>query len=92
MTVAEFLLTPLAVVYGAVARLRAYAYKRGTFRVRRLTGCVIGVGNLTTGGTGKTPVVEKFARAAGHPLARRSGGAGRRVLSSGEQRTAGVVL
>lgn len=57
MTVAEFLLTPLAVVYGAVARLRAYAYKRGTFRVRRLTGCVIGVGNLTTGGTGKTPMV-----------------------------------
>ncbi len=57
MTATEILLTPLAVVYGAVARLRAFAYKRGVFRVRELPGTVISVGNLTTGGTGKTPMV-----------------------------------
>lgn len=57
MTVGEILLAPLGVVYGAGARLRALAYKRGLFRVRRLPGTVISVGNLTTGGTGKTPMV-----------------------------------
>jgi tetraacyldisaccharide 4'-kinase len=57
VTAAEILLTPLAAVYGAAARLRALAYERGIFPVRRLPGPVISVGNLTTGGTGKTPMV-----------------------------------
>jgi len=44
-------------VYGAVAHLRARAYQTGILRQRRLDGVVISVGNLTVGGTGKTPMV-----------------------------------
>src|SRR5271156_6844347 len=53
----ESLLWPLTLPYGAVAHLRARAYHRGILRQRRLDGRVISVGNLTTGGTGKTPMV-----------------------------------
>jgi tetraacyldisaccharide 4'-kinase len=40
-----------------VVRLRAQAYRRGIFRQKRIDGVVISVGNLTVGGTGKTPMV-----------------------------------
>ncbi len=52
-----------AELFGVVVRLRFSLYKRGVFR-RSWPGClVISVGNITVGGTGKTPVVETFARA-----------------------------
>jgi len=58
------LLWPLSVAYGAVVRVRAWLYAQGWLRQRRLKGTVISVGNLTVGGTGKTPMViwlaEKF--------------------------------
>jgi len=38
-------------------------YRKRIFRERTLGCLVISIGNLTVGGTGKTPVVEKFARA-----------------------------
>lgn len=57
MTLVELLLLPLTLPYGAVTRLRARAYRKGMLRQRRLDGMVISVGNLTTGGTGKTPMV-----------------------------------
>jgi tetraacyldisaccharide 4'-kinase len=57
VTLKETLLWPLSLVYGAVARIRALAYEKKIFRQRRLDGVVISVGNLTVGGTGKTPMV-----------------------------------
>ena len=51
------LLWPLSLVYGVGARFRAWLYARGWFRQRRLRQPVISVGNLTVGGTGKTPMV-----------------------------------
>src|SRR5207249_10644744 len=58
------LLWPLSVAYAAVVRVRAWLYAQGWLRQRRLKGTVISVGNLTVGGTGKTPMViwlaEKF--------------------------------
>lgn len=57
MTLKESLLWPLSVIYGGMARLRARAYRKGIFRQRHLRGAVISVGNLTVGGTGKTPMV-----------------------------------
>ncbi len=57
----ESLLLPLTLPYGAVAHLRARAYRAGLLRQRRLDGVVISVGNLTTGGTGKTPMVLRIA-------------------------------
>src|SRR5271170_7215326 len=51
------ILLPLSVLYGGLTRARAALYRRGVFRSRRLKGVVISVGNLTVGGTGKTPMV-----------------------------------
>ena len=57
MTLLESLLWPLSVPYGAVAHLRARAYRKGILKQQRLDAVVISVGNLTVGGTGKTPMV-----------------------------------
>jgi tetraacyldisaccharide 4'-kinase len=56
------LLAIISIVYGAVMRLRSIAYRTGLFRTRRLPKPVISVGNITAGGTGKTPVVALIAR------------------------------
>jgi len=55
------LLWPLSLVYSLIARAKAWGYARGIFRKRKLPGTVIGVGNLTVGGTGKTPMVLAIA-------------------------------
>jgi tetraacyldisaccharide 4'-kinase len=58
------LLWPLSVLYGLFVRLRVWLYAQGWLKQKRLKGTVISVGNLTVGGTGKTPMViwlaEKF--------------------------------
>jgi tetraacyldisaccharide 4'-kinase len=58
----SILLPPLSILYGAVTRTRLSLYRRGTFQTTRLERPVISVGNITTGGTGKTPLVEWVAR------------------------------
>jgi len=50
-------LIPLGWVYGGVARVRRLLYVSGYLKAKRLPVPVIVVGNLTVGGTGKTPVV-----------------------------------
>lgn len=57
------ILLPLSGIYAAVTRARLAAYRRGWFSVSTLPAPVISVGNLTTGGTGKTPLVEWVCRA-----------------------------
>jgi tetraacyldisaccharide 4'-kinase len=49
-------------VYAGGLWLRRWMYRRRLFTVRRLAAPVIVVGNLTVGGTGKTPVVGWLAR------------------------------
>jgi tetraacyldisaccharide 4'-kinase len=50
-------LAPLSLLYGGVVAARRFSYSRGLRRASRLTCPVIVVGNLTVGGTGKTPLV-----------------------------------
>ena len=49
--------TLLGAIYGAGVRSRNALYDRGILRVRRLRGPVVSVGNLSVGGSGKTPFV-----------------------------------
>jgi len=53
----------LSFVYDRLVQLRLYLYRKRVLRERALGCLVISIGNLTVGGTGKTPIVEKFARA-----------------------------
>ena len=58
----SLVLPPLSLLYDAVTRTRLSLYRRGTFHTTKLDRPVISVGNITTGGTGKTPLVEWVAR------------------------------
>jgi tetraacyldisaccharide 4'-kinase len=58
---ARLILSPLSLVYGAGVRLRLSLYSAGILKTRRLPCAVISVGNITTGGTGKTPVTMHIA-------------------------------
>ena len=56
------MLFPLAWLYAVAARVRNWCFDRNILRVQHVAVPVISVGNLTTGGTGKTPFVEYIAR------------------------------
>lgn len=58
----SIVLPPLSLLYGAVTRTRLSLYRRGTFQTTKLDRPVISIGNITTGGTGKTPLVEYVAK------------------------------
>src|SRR5213595_2945146 len=71
------ILYALSFVYDRIVQLRLYFYRKRIVRERTLGCLVISIGNLTVGGTGKTPIVEKFARAL------QSGGRRVAILSRG---------
>lgn len=76
-TLLRGLLYALSFVYERLVQLRLSLYRHRILRERTLGCLVISIGNLTVGGTGKTPIVEKFARAL------RSGGRRVAILSRG---------
>ena len=55
-------MNPLSFLYGQAVQARAGLYKSGALRQHRLAAPVLSVGNITFGGTGKTPFVEFLAR------------------------------
>jgi tetraacyldisaccharide 4'-kinase len=80
-------MNPLSALYGGVTRLRNDLFNRGVLHSRRLDQPVISVGNLSTGGSGKTP----FVIALGELLKER--GIHFDVLSRGYRRkTHGVLV
>ena len=50
-------MNPLSTIYGSVVAVRNALYDRGLLRARRLQGGVVSIGNLSAGGSGKTPFV-----------------------------------
>jgi tetraacyldisaccharide 4'-kinase len=89
----------LGTAFGAISGLRVAAYRRGLLPRARLAGPVVSVGNLSVGGSGKTPVVEAVARLlrdAGRPVSILSRGYGGRhagaalVVSDGSRVLAGA--
>lgn len=88
------LLAPLGLFYGTLMRLRRGLYRRGILKAHDLPVPVVVVGNLTVGGTGKTPLVIALAERL-RALGRRPGvvsrgygrqGQGVAVVSEGGQR------
>src|SRR6201987_6057056 len=76
-SILRIVLRLLSFIYLVIVQLRLYLYRKRILKERQLGCLVISIGNLTVGGTGKTPVVEKFARAL------QSGGRRVAILSRG---------
>jgi tetraacyldisaccharide 4'-kinase len=76
-TILRGILYALSFIYERLVQLRLFLYRHRIFRERTLGCLVISIGNLTVGGTGKTPIVEKIARAL------QSGGRRVAILSRG---------
>lgn len=56
------ILWPIAIGYDAVTRLRNFLYDVEVFKSQSYNFPVIGVGNLSVGGTGKSPMIEYLIR------------------------------
>ena len=53
---ARWCLAPLGGLFWLAVKLRAWAYRQGGFKAERLPVTVVGGGNITAGGAGKTPL------------------------------------
>lgn len=60
------LLFPFSIVYGLITWIRNKCYDRGVFKSHQFNILIISVGNLSVGGTGKTPMIEYLVRLLSH--------------------------
>lgn len=88
-TLSESFLLGLSYVYRAGLRIRAAGYNRGLLRPKRLPCTVISVGNITAGGTGKTPMTLHLAGKI-HKMGYRSAIISR-GYRSGAEKSGGIV-
>ena len=78
-----------SLVYGGIVKLREFCYKAGIVKSKRLPCTIISIGNITVGGTGKTPMTIKVAqiiRNLGYKVAIISRG-----YKGGAEKTGGIV-
>ena len=83
------LLFVFSMFYGGAVKLRGILFRKGVLRSKRLPCMVVSIGNLTLGGTGKTPMtiyLAKLIQSLGYKIA---------VISRGykgkSERTGGIV-
>ncbi|MEN8138821.1 MAG: tetraacyldisaccharide 4'-kinase [Bacteroidota bacterium] len=62
MNIIRFILLPFSVLYGLITYLRNKFYDFGWFKSTEFDLPVVAVGNLSAGGTGKTPHIEYLIR------------------------------
>ena len=62
MTVLRKILFPVALTFDLITRTRNYFYDKGFFKSNKFKTPTIVVGNLSVGGTGKTPQIEYLVR------------------------------
>jgi tetraacyldisaccharide 4'-kinase len=58
----EIFLSPFSLLYRAAVRARNSLYEKGVFKSHSLQAPTVSIGNITAGGTGKTPLVARAAR------------------------------
>jgi len=83
------LLQGSARLFGHLTRLRAWCYRKGVFKTHRLPCIVASIGNITSGGTGKTPMtlyVAKLLQRLGYKTAILSRG-----YKGGAEKEGGIV-
>lgn len=56
------ILFPFAILYGLITTIRNFLYNEGFFKSTKFDFPIIAVGNLSVGGTGKTPQIEYLVR------------------------------
>lgn len=85
MKLVRYLLFPFALLYNLITSIRNFCYNRGVFTATSFDIPIIAVGNLSVGGTGKSPQIEYLIRLLqGKKIA---------VLSRGYKRkTTGFIL
>ncbi|NVM20616.1 MAG: tetraacyldisaccharide 4'-kinase [Desulfobacterales bacterium] len=85
----ETFLYLISLMYAGVVSLRALLYEKGFLKSRRLSCTVISIGNITVGGTGKTPLtiyVAGLLKHLGYKVAVVSRG-----YRGGKERSGGIV-
>ena len=62
MIILRYLLFPFAILYGWITSIRNFLYDKGVLKSYSFDIPIIAVGNLSVGGTGKTPQIEYLIR------------------------------
>ena len=62
MIILRYLLFPFSILYGLITSIRNFLFDKGIFKSYSFEIPIIAVGNLSVGGTGKTPQIEYLIR------------------------------
>ena len=98
MSIALLPITLCSYFFKALVVLRGFLFRKGIFKSHRLSCKVISIGNITVGGTGKTPatcLIARYLKNAGSKVAvlsrgyRAQGGTELLIVSDGNHITAG---